>query len=680
MEGTLVKTIVQRRQQNLFMPESDWTPPTSLPDLRDQPVIALDLETKDDGLSAGRGAGWAHGAGYVTGVAAAWQNKTLYAPIRSPDTECLDPETVGRWLKHLLKSETTQFVFHNGPYDLGWMATEWGLTPPANINDSMGMAYTLDENQPAYGLDAVCRWQGVPGKDERLLREAASALGLDAKSEMWRMPARYYGGYAEQDAGSTLGLYHSILPKLETQNLMPAYLLEMDLVPMVLEMRRRGIRIDMDKAEQNRVTLLARRDELLKRLKDHLGWRNQLTMKEMNSVSHKEMWFREHKIPFEKTPKTGRGSFSAEWMRNVDHWLPQTIVEIDQMHDAGDKFLKGFILDYCHRGRIHSEVHQYKDERGGTRTSRLSYSDPPLQQMPARNPLVRKAIRDCFLPEEGELWFSPDYSQQEYRLIVHFASICRVRGAQAAVDQYQRDPRTDYHDMVAEMTGLERKPAKDTNFAKAFGAGVPKFALMTGMTLDDAKATMRQYDEKLPYVSGLSDYCQGRANRVGYIRMLDGARMRFDKWEGGWIERDRWDEARRQGMKMTPCSLEEARERQVIPGHPWGEGRLRRADTRKAMNGLIQGSAARMTKMAMRDVWRAGYCPLIQMHDELGNSLSRERDGSRIVELMRDTVTLVVPVVVDDEWGITWGDAAATKDEPDRATFAAAMGRLRDAG
>ena len=257
-------------------------------------------------------------------------------------------------------------------------------------------------------------------------------------------------------------------------------------------------------------------------------------------------------------------------------------------------------------------------------------------------------FRGSLLPEEGELWCALDYSQQEYRLIVHYADKYECTRASEAAEKYRRDPRTDFHMMVSEMTGLERKPAKDTNFAKAFGAGVPKFALMIGKTVEEAQEIYEQYDEEMPFVSELAQVCTNGANRKGYIMLIDGARSHFDLWE----PRERSKQFDENGKFIGPKHEREARALAY-----WEGEKLRRAYTHKAMNRKIQGSAARMTKLAMRDCWRAGHVPLLQMHDELDFSFGSERQGLECQKLMTEAVELRVPVVVDLEWGQSWGTA-----------------------
>ena len=328
----------------------------------------------------------------------------------------------------------------------------------------------------------------------------------------------------------------------------------------------------------------------------------------------------------------GRGSFEKKWMQNEEHWLPKLLVRAKSYHEAAEKFIQGYIIDFAHVGRLHASISQFKSEDGGTRTSRFAYSDPPLQQMPARNEELADLIRGCFLPEEGELWMSADYSQQEYRLIVHYAAKNKLKKADVAAQKYVDDPTTDFHQMVSDMTGLARKPAKDTNFAKSYGAGVRKFASMINKSEHDAKQIMDQYDGEMPFVKQLFEMCQTKAMQTGFIRLLDGARMHFETWEPTWLDKDErargWSSGGK--IKMGDCRIEEATARQQNPEHPWYGTRLRRAQCRKAMNGLIQGGAARQTKMAMRECWRERLTPLLQMHDELAFSLTKEKDGERI--------------------------------------------------
>jgi DNA polymerase I-like protein with 3'-5' exonuclease and polymerase domains len=641
------------QQAPLFTPDSDWVPPAELPDLRRAPRLAVDTETRDEALAGGRGPGWARRAGYVAGVALSWDGGSLYAPINHPDTECFDADAVARWLRD---HRHVRWVMHNAAYDIGWLRASLGVEPPEALDDTSAMAAMVDENRLSYSLDDLARWRGTPRKDDALLREAAAAYGVDAKGGLYLMPARYVGTYAAADCVATLALADSLAPIIDAEGTRDAYQLECDILPLTMEMTWRGIRVDIEAAERGMEVLWARRDEALRELGEKLGMTRPVSMEELGSVGWLERVHNDAKIPYPTTPKTGRGSFTAGstgWMHKSPHWLPQLIVTADVANSAASKFLGTFVLDYAHSGRIHANINQFRSEEGGARSHRFSYSDPPLQQMPKRNADMAALVRRCFLPEEGEWWVDPDYSQQEYRLIVHFAEELGLRKARDAGDRYRENPRTDYHSMVAEMTGLDRKSAKDANFAKSFGAGVPKFAHMINRSLADAQQIMDQYDDLLPFVKEEAQVCQRLAEKRGYIRLLDGARSHFELWEPAY-RRDLIGPAQSVGYMSHDAAQQWAANYEAEHGVTV---RMKRAFTHKAMNRLIQGSAARQTKMAMRAMWREGIVPLIQMHDALGASVASEAEGERIATLMREVVELSIPSVVDTHYGATWGDA-----------------------
>jgi len=645
------------QQLPLLTPSSSWTAPRELPDLRRHKRIAIDTENRDSGLAHGLGPAWhlpRGTGGHVCGVGVAWNGGSLYAPINHPETENLFPrEQVAAWISDHVKAGV-RFAFHNAPYDIGWLRRDLGIEPmPGDqIDDTSAMAVMVDENRYSYSLNDLCKWQGLQGKDDAMLREAGAAYGFvgdgpnGLMSNLWRLPARYVGPYGEADPVQTLMLADKLDKIIDRENTRRAYRLECDLIPMTHEMRWRGVRVNVDYAEQ-------KAEQLDRQIAQHLE-----DMSHKLGVTVTIDRFRDNKfmcrvcdefgIEYPRTAKTGVGSFNKNWMRKHEHWFPRLASRIEQLEMVANKFLRGFVLAFAANGRLHASINQFRTDDGGTRSHRFSYAGPPLQQMPSRDEEFVEMVRGAFEPEPGERWLAADYSQQEYRLIVHFAEVFKCRRASEAADAYRNDPRTDFHTLVAEMTGLDRKPAKDTNFAKAFGAGVPKFASMIGKSLEEAEAIYRQYDKMLPFVSQLAEKCTAAANRRGYIMLLDGARSHFDHWEpvDKKYQYDEW------GKYIGPRYAEEADQVKR-----WDGIRLRRAWTHKAMNRKIQGSAARMTKMAMLECWKEKMVPLLQMHDELDFSIGRERDGERVVEIMRDVVKLTVPVVVDAEYGTNWGDA-----------------------
>src|SRR6516164_214570 len=225
-----------------------------------------------------------------------------------------------------------------------------------------------------------------------------------------------------------------------------------------------------------------------------------------------------------KYPRTKKGnpSFTGGqkgWLDRHPHWLLKLIREADKYHMAGANFVEGYILGYIVNGRIHAEIHPHRSEANGTKSFRFSYSDPPLQLMPSRDEELAPLIRGVFLPEEGEFWAKPDASQQEFRLVVHYANQHRLRKAAEAVARYRDDPDADFHALAATITGLDRTAAKAVNFAKIYGAGVKKFAQMIGKPLQEAQRLYAQYDRELPFLRQLSNIYIGRARSQGYITL-----------------------------------------------------------------------------------------------------------------------------------------------------------------
>jgi DNA polymerase-1 len=644
------KFFAQPKQVLMFPTESSWKVPTDLPNLRDATVVAFDLETKDEGLQNGKGPGWCVGKGCVIGVSLAWEGGAIYLPINHPETANWDHGRVGAFLRELFSQEGTTIVGHNISYDLGWTETEWGIKPPKNIGDTGALAVFITESLLSYSLDGICRWIGIPGKDTRLMDQAAADRGIPkgkVSENMWRLPAQYVGPYAETDAVVTLAAYHALLPRVIEEGVYAAYLKEMRLIPMTLAMRRRGIRIDENAVDQTIIEFNSKLTTTIASIRDILG--RPVSLSEFRSGKKMVEIFDSQSLDYPRTA-AGNPSFESSWMKDHPAQLPRLITRAKQIDDAANKFLGTYIRGYNQHGRIYASINQFKSENGGTRSHRFSYSDPPLQQMPSRDDELAPRIRRCFLPEFGS-WYAIDYSQQEYRLIVHVAYILQmlppdklppglhIEGADIAVRRYREDPTTDFHNYVVEITRLIRRRAKDVNFAKAFGAGVAQFAIMTGMSPFEAKSTMAQYDRELPFVSQASKVISTWASQRGYVRLLDGAKVHYDLWEEDCFEK---------GQTARPYAA---------AVETWGEGNIRRAYTHKAFNHLVQGSAARQMKTAMLDIWDAGYCPMIQIHDELGFSFDNPDDARACGKLMVDAIPLSIPMSVDIERGPSWGDA-----------------------
>ena len=393
---------------------SDWCPPTELPDLRRIGLLALDSETRDDRLRADMGSGWPFRGGHLCGISVAVRaeerDARIYFPIRHPNSQNFDPEQVYQWLRDHVAAGV-RFVTQNGLYDWGWLRAEAGIKMPAGerLEEIGALATMVDENRFQYGLDALCAWRGLPGKDERRYCVKASRRSgsspTNARSwcrriTLWQLPARYVGPYAEADAVSTLLLHENLDPILDQEGTRAAYRLECDILPMVLEMRLRGIRVDLDAAERARDILLRKRDAALAELSKKLGCA--IGMDEIHGKKWLVETFDRLNIKYPRTEK-GNPSFTAGkfgWMAGHAHWLPRLIAIATKYDKAAADFVQK-ILDYTVKGRIHAEINPHRSESNGTKSFRFSYSDPPLQQMPSRDEELAPLIRGCSCPRRA---------------------------------------------------------------------------------------------------------------------------------------------------------------------------------------------------------------------------------------------------------------------------------------
>jgi len=615
------------KQLPLITPESSWSPPEVLPRFEGHETLAIDLETYDPNL-LNRGPGWATGDGHVVGIAIASDSWSGYLPIRHGGGGNLDEEIVLRWAKRTLSNHKGKIIFHNALYDAGWLRRE-GIDLSCPIYDTMFAAPLLDENRFSYSLNNLGRDYCGEQKDETLLEEAAKAWGVNAKSGMHELPSRYVGPYAEQDAALTLKLWDQLYGRILENGLTKIFQMECDLIPLLLEMRWRGVRIDTNRAEQVCEELSKREQQLMVEFRRKFG-----TTVEIWANASIEKAFKQNSLWYPKTAK-GMASFQAPWLEAHEHELPKMIVQIRKLNKARTTFIEKMVLGHVVDGRIHAEAHPLRNDGGGTVSGRFSYTNPNLQQVPARDPELGKMIRSLFLPEEGAEWGVFDYSQQEPRLTVHYAHQLGLNGAADAVRAYSEEG-ADFHQIVADMAGIPRKQAKNINLGLTYGMGRNKLINELGLEEAEAVALLETYHERVPFVRALQAQCTRIANERGYIMTLGGRQCRFDLWEANTGD-------------STPLQEDEAREK-------YGDG-IRRSYTYKALNRLIQGSAADMTKLAMLALWKEGYVPHIQIHDELDYSVFNDKDKQTIIHEMSNCVELSVPLIVDAEMGQTWGDA-----------------------
>ena len=610
----------------IFKAQTEWVKPTEFPDLRHADKIAIDLETHDPELKK-LGTGSIVGRGKVVGIAVATDGYSGYFPFDHEGGGNLDKDLVMKWFKDVCES-TADKVFHNAMYDVCWIRA-MGFKINGRIYDTMIAASLVNENRYRFDLNSL-GWDYVgQGKNETELNNAAKEWGVDPKADMWKLPALYVGNYAERDAELTLALWKVMQKEISSQDLGSIFNLETDLFPCLVDMRFKGVRVDTESAHKLKQQLSEQEKQLLQEVTKETGEECQIWA--ARSIAKV---FDKLKLPYERTEKTQAPSFTKNFLSNHQHPLVKKIAKAREINKAHTTFIDT-IIRYEHKGRIHADINQIRSDQGGTVTGRFSYSNPNLQQIPARNKDLGPLIRSLFIPESGCEWGCFDYSQQEPRLVVHYASLDQDTSVFGVKEAYD-DGDADFHTIVAKMADIPRSAAKTINLGLFYGMGKAKLQAELGVSKDKAEELFSIYHNRVPFVKSLTKSVSNRAQQRGQIRTLLGRLCRFHLWEPNTF-----------GMhKALPFD-------QAVQEH--GPG-IKRAYTYKALNKLIQGSAADMTKKSMLELYKEGIVAHIQIHDELDISVKDDKHAKKIVEIMESAVDLEIPNKVDYEKGKNWGD------------------------
>jgi DNA polymerase I-like protein with 3'-5' exonuclease and polymerase domains len=616
----------------MFEAQKEWICPENFPDLKGYKYIAIDLETKDPDLKS-RGSGAIIGNGNIVGIAVAVDGWSGYYPIAHEGGGNLEKSKVMDWIKSVCAADNVK-LFHNAMYDVCWLRAA-GVQINGHIVDTMVMSSLIDENRLSYTLNSISYEFLGEVKDEKALIEAAQSWGIDPKSEMYKLPAMYVGNYAEKDAQLTLELFKVLSREMQKQSLQNIFDIETQLFPCLTDMKFKGVRVDVEKAKLLKQQLTNQEQEILLKVKQETGIEPQIWAARSIATVFDKLG-----LHYERTEKSLAPSFTKNFLQEHKHPIVQMIAKAREINKAHTTFIDT-ILKFTHKGRIHADINPIRSDQGGTVTGRFSYANPNLQQIPARNKELGPMIRSLFLPEIGHKWGCFDYSQQEPRLVVHYAAttepICFDESVTKIVEEFKNNS-VDFHKTVADMAGISRDQAKTINLGLFYGMGKAKLQAELGLnTKEEAENLFNQYHTNVPFVKELMNKTSAHAQTSGSIGTLLGRRCRFNKWEPATF-----------GMH-TAMSFEEAE-------RTYGRGRIRRAMTYKALNKLIQGSAADMTKKAMLDLYNEGIIPHIQIHDELDISVKDDNQAKKIVEIMENAVTLAIPNKVDYESGETWGD------------------------
>lgn len=638
------RTLKNDRQESLFSsdwPATGWAPPKDFPRLEAASLISIDCETCDPLLTERGDPGFFRGDAYVAGLAVGTDDGgRWYFPVRHERGANLPAEAVFAWAKDELGRESQPKVGANLPYDVEALWAE-GVDVRGPLWDVQVAEPLLDENADGYSLEALAnRYLGEGKVDEVLNEWCAAAFGGPATRKgqaknYWRAPAELVGPYAEGDVDLPLRILQKQLAQLKELELMDLFALECRLLPMLIAMRRRGVRVDLDRVDRVEIEMRASVEEAIQRAGVDV-WSAESIARAADRLG----------LTYPRTPK-GAPSFVKDWLEAQDHELFAAVAAARKLDKAKGTFIDGHIRGNLVGDRLHVQFHSLRTDDWGTVSGRLSSTH---HNIPKRDKVIGPMMRGLFLPDEGQRWVKHDYSQVEPRIQFHYA-----RGPQADARRLalQANPGANcYREMMRDMGGvtIDYTQFKSVWLGISYGMGDAKMAAQLGVTKERAKEFRAAFP---PYILELAERCSKAAANRGHIRTLLGRYARFPLWES----RD-WGEARADGA--MPEGIARAKY----------NGRIRRAHTHKGLNRLAQGSAADVMKKAMVDVWESGVCdvlsaPLLTVHDELDWSVPQEAfAGTKIGDeaiaeakrIMETCVKLRVPLRVEETAGVNWGE------------------------
>lgn len=629
------------------VPETGWVMPKEFPRLDSAKMICIDCETWDPELLE-HGPGWGRGVGHIVGLAVGTEDARWYFPMRHTLGQNLPPNVVLEWAKEAFAGPQPK-VFANAQYDMGWLAWE-GVTVNGPIIDVQIAEPLLDEHANSYSLDTLAvKYLGEHKVDTLLYDWAHRAYGGNPgrvqAGNIYRCPSELVGPYAEGDVTLPLKIWEHQKKLLEQQELGKIFAIESQLPRILVGMRLKGVRVNLEAAEQAKKELRQKVVGLVSDIKNLSGVAVDLWA--ADSVAKA---FSRCGVPFGKTP-TGKPSFPSDWLEHHDHPLAGMLRQARKYDKAIGTFIDGYVINSQVNGRVHGQFHQLRSDNGGTVVGRFSSSLPNLENLPARDPEIGSLVRGLFLPEEGQEWHCADFSQIQFRIMTHYAI---GKGAEEAREKYNSDPTTDYHNMtkqlIYEITGedLSRKVVKNINFGLAFTMGVDKLAGELGLTVEEATPLINAYHAGVPFIRQTSDIIAATAQKRGYIKGILGRRHRFLYWEPAeWRLRGQ--------VKLSKDHDEVERLVKLAGGR-----KVVRAFCQLGLNRLAQDGEGSHMKKALVDCYNMGLFdqvgyPLNIVHDDVSFSTQDEAAIKEVTYVMENAVEWKVPIRVEREKGASWG-------------------------
>ena len=654
---------------------------TDFPNIAHAKRVSVDIETRDEQLKE-LGPGVRRPDSYIAGIALSVEDGggyvSTYLPIGHEQGFNYTPEQVLPYVKDVLQGDDKEIVGANLLYDLDFLE-EAGIPVTGTLYDVQVAEPLLDENKRGeYDLDSLSDHYLGYGKDSDALYEwLAENLGgrptrSAQASRIWKAPGDIVKPYAVSDTENPLGIINEQLARIQNEGLTEIWELERDLEPMLLAMRRRGVRIDKVAAQEAEDGMRRRIAELQQTVDD-----NDVLINTASTIAD---YCDLLGIKYSLTEKSKQPSITKKWLEKQSDPVLQAVLELRRLEKNSGTFIQG-LLEHCVGDRVHCQFNQLQSDQYGTVSGRFSSSNPNLQNIPARDPEMGPLIRGLFIPDEGELWGSSDYSQVEYRLLVEYAyKVYQGRhGSHEMMMRFLEDASVDMHQAVGDLCGISRGDGKTINFGMVYGLGVDSLIASLGYPRKQCMEIMAKYHAMMPFAKKLYREAQSRASAKGYIRTIGGRLRRYEKWEPAipWEVQNEPPEEIKEWMKPIKTNngtiwkrnldnrpkaykIEQAREE-------YGELHLERSHCHTGLNGLLQGSAADIIKRAMVDIWDSGVChvlgaPSLQVHDELNWSVPDTTEGREAYAESNRIMSnaygdrLKIPLKVDNQLGGNWAE------------------------
>lgn len=499
-------------------------------------IIAYDTETT--GLGP---------ADRAFGFSVAFEGWSGYFDIRRT------PEAV-RWLSD---ARPARIVCHNASFDYR-MSARAGIKMDIDLlDDTVIRACLIDEHLQSYSLDDLALKYLKQRKQSEIYPQLAELFGGRATRNVQmpniaKAPPEIVGPYAIRDAELTLELWKWQEDEITRQGIQEIVAFERRLMPTLIRTEMRGIRVDVPRAEAAQKQLTIEIDKQQSELDRLAGGKFNVNStpqvrKMFNPKVENGVWVADNGTYLEPT-ESGQPSINSLALREMgDDRRAELILSIRSLIKTRDTFLGGHVIESAYNGRVYPTINQNKGEDGGTGTGRLSYTGPAMQQLPSRNKSVASVVKPVFMPEENCVWTSLDANSYEIRTFAHLINDPMVN------QKYADNPLVDFHQMVAELTGLPRNAsysgqanAKQLNLSAVFNSGNGALADKMGMPWSweqfeakngeivrykkagpEAMAVINNYHSQLPGVKNLADRAKNVATARGYIKTKYGRKLRF---------------------------------------------------------------------------------------------------------------------------------------------------------